>query len=179
MKDNTKPLHLDDATARRIYPGAAKELKEILEQNWPKGFFSLSLKDRIKTWEDCAEELGIDPVRSLPYPNPKPNMDDEFGESDEKAQNAFFKLTKIHRLFKAGTVLDYTDTNQPKWYAWFKHTGKKAAGFAFSSSHTLYVFSNTAVGPRLSNTTDENIRYITTQFSDLYNDLYNEYKTQG
>ncbi len=168
MKTETKPLHLDDATARRIYPGAAKELKEILEQNWPKGFFSLSLKDRIKTWEDCAAEYGKDPVRWLPYPRPQ--------GGDEISCNGYFKLTKIIKLFREGVILDYNNPNQLKYWAWFywqNNASKKAAGFAFSATVTDYDRSATDVGPRLSSAERGIAEHIARQFENIFNEFYN------
>lgn len=53
-------LKMDEATARRLYPGADKAFKEMLEQSFTKEFFTLKITDRVKTLDDACKELGKD-----------------------------------------------------------------------------------------------------------------------
>ncbi len=50
-----KQLELDENTARRLYPTAQPELKEILEQTFGKAFFSQKIKDLIRNYNDILE----------------------------------------------------------------------------------------------------------------------------
>ncbi len=158
-----KQLTLDGATARNLYPGAAPEFKTLLEKNFGADYFKQSLKDRIKTWPDAAAEYGKDPVRWLPYPQPQ--------DSDEVSCNAYFKLTKIIRLFKNGVKSEYDTGTQAKYWAWFK---KNRAGFGFDSTGTYFDGSDTAVGPRLSSHDRATCEYIAKQFESIFNDFYTE-----
>ncbi len=54
-----KPLELDEVTARKLYPSAAPEFKELLEQNFGgKEFFNQKIIDKVKVWDDVLREYG-------------------------------------------------------------------------------------------------------------------------
>lgn len=146
-----KNLQLDDKTAREIYPTSPPAMKVLLEENWGKAFFAQSLMERIKNWKDVAAEYGKDPDRWLPFPNPS--------DQDEAAENAHWRIMKTKKLFKEGKKFDYSNTNQGKYYGWWKWLG---SGFGFSYTGTDYVNTRTAVGPRLCSFSHEIEKYICT-----------------
>lgn len=117
---------------------------------------SQKITDRLKTWEDACEMKGIDPVDSLPFPEP----DNDF----EEAINGTFQMFIIVDLLCEGWKPDYTNGNQYKYYPYFKYTD---SGFCFSDS--LSVCGNASVGARLVLPTRELAEYSGKQFKDIYN----------
>ncbi len=83
--------------------------------------------------------------------------------SRQRAANAHYRIMCAVELFKQGKKLDYSDSNQEKYWAWFywqNKADKKPAGFAFSRTYTNYVGSTTFVGPRLSSAERQAAEYI-------------------
>lgn len=177
-----KNLTLDGKTARKIYPGSAPELKTILEKTFSKEFFSQSVKNRINSWEDIAAEYGIDPVNSLPYPNPcletgYPVFTYEDGTksnpvADKKHKNACFMLELLGRLLN-GKPVNYDNSNQGKYWPWFK---KRPAGFGFGDVNTGYDVTHTTVGPRLSFLNAADIKWLVNH--PTLSQIYNNYLAQ-
>lgn len=123
------------------------------------------LKDQVTTWEIAAAEYGKDPLKWLPYENPK--------DSDEISVNAFFKLTKIIRLFKLGIVTDFSNNRQEKYFAWLEYM-KAPSGLGFSYTITHFDGTYTNVGPRLSFHEHETCKHIYTQFISIVNEYHQE-----
>lgn len=61
-KMNTIKLQINPAKARQLHKTAPAELKTILEESAPKGFFSTDPTERIKCYEDACAEIGIEPM---------------------------------------------------------------------------------------------------------------------
>lgn len=117
---------------------------------------SQKITDRIKTWEDACEMKGIDPIDSLPFPEP----DNDF----EEAINGTFQMFIIVDLLCEGWKPNYTNGNQYKYYPYFKYTD---SGFGFSFS--IFEFEYSFVGARLVFPTRELAEYSGKQFKDIYN----------
>lgn len=116
---------------------------------------SLKITDRLKTWEDACEIAGIDPIKSLPYQSPKNDF--------EEAINATAQLFIIIDLLCEGWKPNWENSNQYKWYPYFKYTD---SGFGFSDS--AYWSGGTSVGSRLVLPTSELASYAGTQFIEIY-----------
>jgi len=159
-------LSFDKDVAVKEYSAADKKTKAALTKIFGDKFF-LSLTDRIKTWEDAAAEKGIDPVKSLPFQKPS--------NTREEAVNAFFMLDVIAELLCDGVVLDWTDTNQKKWYPWFTDY-KKGSGFRFGGSGYNWTLTDTAGGARLCLPTKELTDYFGKQFLSTWNKFLNPNK---
>jgi hypothetical protein len=123
------------------------------------------LIDQVTTWELVAKEYGKDPIKWLPYENPK--------DSDEISLNAFFKLTKIIRLFKLGVITDFSNPAQEKYFAWLRYK-KDKSGLGFSNSNTFYDYTITCVGPRLSFNDLQICEHIYAQFSSIVDEYHQE-----
>ena len=104
-----KNLQMDDATARKIYPTAAPELKLILEDTFGKAFFSQDITDRVRTMEDVYRESGktyadIAKVGDTP---------DEIG---------YKKAKLIMKVMNEDWVADYDNDKQTKYeLRWIKN----------------------------------------------------------
>ena len=146
-------LIIDQATAKRLYPNAGQEVRAVFEATFGKGTFSQKITDRVKTFQDACEIVGINP-----------DAVEVFEGEDEKA---YFKLKTIIRALNEGWKPNYYDDNQPKWYPWFymNRTGFRLGGCYCGRAVTI-------VGARLVFKSEELARYSTTQFLDIYKAFY-------
>jgi len=147
-----KQLVIGEATAKEIYPKASAEIKAMLEDTFGKPYFSDKITDRVKTFDDACNIVGINPF-------------DVWQEGDDSDEVAYKKLKVIARSLNEGWEPDYNDSNQRKWYPWF---GLDKPGFRLDV--VLYVHTNAIVGARLVFKSEELARYAATQFSGLYSD---------
>ncbi len=173
----------EELNALKMYQSASPELKTSLEEIFGKELFKPSLHTRIFGWEDVAKEYGIDPVSSLPYPDP--TLDTNFpiqtykdGSKsnpviDKISLNADFKMTWTTRLFNEGKKISYDDAGQEKYYGWFK---KRPSGFGFDYVTANYDLAFTCVSPRLSFLSEDDCRHVCNlpEFLKIYNEKYNE-----
>ena len=119
--------------------------------------------DRIKTFADVCEELGLDANKVLPHPDPQ--------SEDEIATNAFVKVSLIAKALNEGWKPNWDDSSEYKYYPWFDMRGS-AAGSGFS--YSLYGGSYTAagVGSRLCFKSAALAMYAGTQFEEEYKQLF-------
>ena len=148
-----KTLTLTDKQARDIYPTAAPELKTILESSFSKEFFSQKITDRVKTFEDACNVLGVTP---------------SFTSIDTSDEIAYKKLKIIVRALNEGWQPNWNNSGEYKHYPWFYMDPKR--GFVL-----YYVYCNltySSVGSRLCFRSEELAQYAATQFVDLYKQLF-------
>ena len=121
----------------------------------------MSIKEKIKSFEDACKFLGLDP-------NNIPNVE-HLPEKDRKSIIAFYKLTIITRALNEGWEPDFTNWNEWKYWNWFYIEAYGAAA-GFASAATTNTASSTATyfGSRLCFKTRELATYAREQFRDLY-----------
>lgn len=154
-------LRIEKQDAIKAHMESGAKGKKLLENLFGEEIFQKEITDRVKTYQDAWRELalqGHDPVR-LPFPDPK--------TSDEKAANAFIKLTIIARVLNEGWAPDWTNGNQPKYYPWFK-INPSGSGLSFYDTGYWCTFTTTA--SRLCYKSRELAAYAGKQFEDLYNE---------
>lgn len=113
---------------------------------------STKVTDRIKTFQDACEELGID--------SNELHLHDDYGVS------AFIKLQIIVKALNEGWIPDWKNSSQYKYYPYFK-TSESGAGFSLVYFDSW--ITGTFVGSRLCYKNSELAMYAGEQFSDLYN----------
>lgn len=151
-------LTIDEKQAKEIYPEAAPGLKTILENSFGgKKFFRSKITDRIKTVQDVFAELD--------------ESFDQFMEScvdndDEKDEVAYKIIKRIAEALNQGWKADWNNTNQRKYYPWFRMSG---SGFSFY--YYGYDFDRSTVGSRLVFETYELAEYAGKQFESIYKDF--------
>ena len=123
--------------------------------------------DRIKSYEDACEDLGIDPVEDLPFKNAKNNR--------QEAANAFHMLDLITESLMEGKRLDWEDANQAKWDPVFNKYNS-GSGFRFLVSSNGWTAASAAGGARLCVDTQEKSNYLGTQFLAIWNKFLNPIK---
>lgn len=119
---------------------------------------STKITDRIKTFQDALNELGID--------------EDDFNESCENLEIdeiAYRKLKIISKVLNEGWTPDYGNSNEWKYYPYFLYN--KTSGFGFHDSFTFFEFADGATGARLVLKSRELSDYSGKQFEDVWKDI--------
>jgi len=142
-------LRIKKETAKRLYPEAQDWFKEILEETFGKEcFLKRNFRD-IKTFEDACDELAISMAIN----------------KDSCDETAYKKLKIIVKAINQGWTPDWNDTNQRKWFPWFKVS---SSGLGFDDALYSCDDSDATVGSRLCFESEEKARYAANQFIDLY-----------
>lgn len=155
-------LKLSDQKALSLYPTAPPEWKQVLEESFGKDFFSKKITERVKTYEDACEILGIDPDIGL-------SCSKSGVWKDIENITAYAKLIVISRALNEDWYPDWKDSNQYKWFPWFEVSS--ASGFRFSVSY--YGLTATCTPARLCYKSRELADYAGKQFIDLYKEFIN------
>lgn len=125
--------------------------------------------ERVKTFEDVCEELGIDVDGAVPYKEPKEG--DLYSLSADKlAINAFAKVSLIAKALNEGWWPNWDDSSEYKYYPWFDMGGSSGSGF--SSSDYISSTASTSVGSRLCFKSRELCEYAAKQFEEVYKKLF-------
>lgn len=121
LKTKMKTLQISQKEALKLYPSASKEIKAIFEDTFGKDFFSQSITDRISSWQDVLDTLGIREIDFIPYKSPS--------TAEEKSINALTKLLKIAEVYNEGWKPNWKNSNEYKYYAYkYFSDGRFAAG---------------------------------------------------
>ena len=117
---------------------------------------SINIMDRVKTFEDACEVLGIDKLQLGVA-----GLDD-----DRESIEAYAKLIIIAKVLNEGWQPDWSDDDQYKYFPWFKHK----SGFGLSCFDFGRWRAYTAVGSRLCFKSAKLAEYAGTQFAEIYRD---------
>lgn len=122
---------------------------------------SQKITDRVKTFEDACQIASVsDNVRSLlNYNGP---------DEDMKASQAHAKIVIIARALNEGWKPDWSNTNQVKYYPWFKYS--PGSGFSYGDYGSDW--TDSYVGSRLCFKSRELAKYAGKQFEQLYKDYF-------
>ena len=118
-----------------------------------------SIMDRVKTFEDACEVLGLDEVK----------IDIVGIDNHSKSIQAYTKLAIINQALNEDWKPDWTDGNQYKWFPYFNNASSSVGGFSYGGYDGWG--TNTAVGSRLCFETKEKAKYAGTQFLAEYNEF--------
>lgn len=132
----------------------------MLEDSFGKEFFQMDITERIKTYEDTCEYLGINP-KDLPNVG---CCQDE----DQRSIIAYHKLIIIARALNECWRPDWKDSRQCKYVPYFNET---PSSFVCGGTYCWYSNANAGSGSRLCYKTRALAEYAGRQFIDLYKDL--------
>jgi hypothetical protein len=149
-----KNLQIDEKTALQLYPTATTEFKAMLNDTFGEKFFQQKITDRVKTYGDACEVLGIS-SEIIGY--------DELSEDEV----AYIKLKTIVKALNEGWKPNWDNSNEPKYYPWFY---MNKPGFRLSIVYCYY--RNSSVGSRLCFQKQEVAEYAAKQFFDLYKTFF-------
>jgi hypothetical protein len=146
-------LQIDKSNARKLFPSASPEFKQMLLDTFGEKFFQQKITERVKTFQDACDALGIDPYSVIK-------------SDDSKDEAAYKQLKIIASALNEGWMPDWNDANQAKWYPYFKMSG-------FGFWYTLCVSWNsyTIVGSRLCFKSSDLAEYAGKQFLHTYQDF--------
>lgn len=148
-------LIIKKENAITAYKNADNDGKKLLADLIGKEvFISGKITDRVKTFEDACEVLE----EEIQLPFNKPTTPDHL------AINAVAKLIIIARALNEGWTPDWNNSNEYKWYPWFK----MYSGFGFDDAYDVYTYSNAYVGSRLCFKSEELAKYAGQQFESIY-----------
>lgn len=141
------------------------QIPEGKSAEWVGGVLTLvdekpkDVMDRIKTYEDACEELGIRPVSE--------ELLAKLGFT--KDEIAYRKLKTITKALNEGWKPDWTDNNESKFWPWFD---VEIDPVIFSCAEPCFTHSlaGTGVCSQLYFKTRHLAIYAGTQFKDIYND---------
>lgn len=149
-------LKMDDQTARKVYPSAIPEFKTMLEESFPKGFFSQKITERVQTMEDIFSVGGKSLLEIISL-------------SDTKDEAAYKVLKFGIKVLNEEWVADYSNSDQYKYEPRFYHK----AGFGLSYDDFVIWYTRTAVGPRLCYRSYEIMMHGIKIMQKYYNDFFN------
>lgn len=148
-------------TAKKLYNDKTTQdwFKKQLETEFGKQLLKEFYYRNIKTFNDACEHLGINP-NNLP--------DTSHLEFDlAKSIIAHYKLIIIFKATNNGWTPDWTNSNECKYYPWFKVV---SSGAGLSSSGYNCTNTHTGVGSRLYTDKPEKAEFLGTQFREIFED---------
>lgn len=152
---STNTLKISRENAMKAFAQANGNNKQMLSNLFGAEVFSQKITDRVKTFEDACQVLGMHP--KAPFTG---------GESKDEA--AYIKLKTIARALNEGWTPDWTDSNQAKYWPYFD---SYKPGVGFSCYDYVCWSTITYVGSRLCYKSAELAKYAGTQFLSIYNDF--------
>ncbi|MFT3994754.1 MAG: hypothetical protein QM660_10630 [Dysgonomonas sp.] len=154
-----KTLQISESKARSLYKTGSNEIKELLLENFGKDFFSQSVMDRVKTYQDACTELGESPIDEEALKKQGLNNNDI----------AYMKLTQIVRALNEGWVAKVYDSEY-RYYPWFSHNESPSA---FSFCDSVYDYSSTYASgsSRLCFKSEKLSNYAGKQFLELWREF--------
>ena len=150
-------LEISKENAIKAYEVASDKTKKVLQNLFGEKVFVKEITDRVKTFEDALEVVG--------------ETAEQFKERtqyDSVDEVAYKKVKVIAQALNEGWVPDWTNTNEGKYYCWFKYVG---SGVGFSFNGYYFVLSFSLVGSRLVFKTRPLAEYAAKQFQSIYNQL--------
>jgi len=110
----------------------------------------------IKTFEDACRKIRVTPALPTLLNGCQELM---------KATIAAYKLMVIFQAINDGWIPDWSNTNQAKWYPYFRVL---PSGSGFSHSYSYLSYGCTYAGSRLCFESSDKAKYAAEQFADLY-----------
>lgn len=130
-------LKLKEENAIKAFNKGSESDKQLLKNLYPDYNFSTCIMDRVKSFEDACEVLGIN--------------GDNVPEEDH--------IIVIIAAINEGWEPNYDDSSEYKWRVWNKRENK---GWSFFSSHFILVYS--LAGSRLDIYSEAKANYVGKNF---------------
>ena len=156
-------LQIKKENALKAFNEGCNDVKNVLSNLFGKEtFIPKNITDRVKTFEDACEVLGIR--------QPEFEILDTGGiAQDFKSIVAYTRLIIIVRALNEGWTPDWSNSSQYKYYPYFKTSS--GSGLAYHGFDGWD--SGTFVGSRLCFKSRELAEYAGKQFQSIYNDFLN------
>lgn len=122
------------------------------------------ITDRVKTYEDACNVLGVEPINEQ-------NAKAQGFRSDEIARR---KLETIAAALNEGWKPDWNNTDQYKYYPYFyiqENAKGASAGLSCASAYNAATYTTASFGSLLCFYASRLARYAGNQFTDLYEQI--------
>jgi len=133
------------------YNKADEAGKTMLRELFGKEAFTLEITERVKTFEDACEVLGIDFV--------------DFEEDETADEIAYRQLKIVCQALNEGWKPDWSDSQESKYYPWF-NMDQSDSGFSYY--YYGCISSISLVGSRLCFKSSKLAEYAGKQFLTIY-----------
>ncbi len=161
-----KTLQINQTAAIAAYQKGNKEVKTLLENLFGKETFNLNIKDRVKSFDDVLEVLGVlggatdNQLILLSY-----NGIDEMLLSAK----AYLKVALLTQALNEGWKADWLNSNEYKYYIWFN---KNSSGSGLVFDCVTDWGAGTVASSRLCFKSRDLAEYAAKQFKELYEDYF-------
>jgi len=145
-------LELQKSKAVDAYDNGTKKEKQFLERLYDKKTFQKDVMERIKTFSDVLNELGIDAEKF-----------EDLNKDSTSDEEAYRKLKYICKALNEGWTPNWDDSREYKYLPWFK---MGSSGFRYGVYDGWVTYS--CVGSRLCFKSAELAKYAGNQFEDIY-----------
>ena len=146
-------LQITKEQAIEAYKIATPDTKKVLEKLFKKETFITDIRDRVKSYEDACELLGLTPL-TLEQFSFLPEKDREYHYHDHR-------MVIITRALNEGWEPDPSNPDEPKYYVWHQWV---SSGSGFAYYICSYVHSLSYVGARHEIKSKELAVYFAKQF---------------
>jgi hypothetical protein len=154
--NNTLTVPKDKVLA--AYSKAKSPRKVMLENLFGLKTFQPEIKERIKNFDDVLRENGI------------VKLDFEKSCQGLTPDEVAYKMIKeIVKAFNEGWVPDWTNSNEYKYYPWFKMGSPSGGGFSFDGYDCWSTYS--CVGSRLCFKSADLAKHAGQLFESIYKDF--------
>lgn len=143
-------LTVTKESAIKAYNNADDKGKTLLSNLYGQEVFNQNITDRVKSYEDAAIITG----KTVSF------------SGDSKDEKAYKMLKTITEALNEGWTPDWSNSNQPKYYPYFK-----MSPFGFCGTVYVWARSDSPVGSRLCFKTAALAEYAGKQFESIYKDL--------
>lgn len=151
-------LTITKNNAIQAYFNADAEMKKVLANLFGKEIMSQKITDRVKTFQNACEVLGVASSDVLPT-----------SKITNSAVTAVAKLFIIAEALNEGWKPDWQDSDQYKYMPWFEDNS--GVGLSFHDLDDWCTYST--IGSRLCYKSKELAEYAAIQFKEIYNDFIN------
>lgn len=152
-------LEITKEAAVKAHDEAPTKLKAMLESLFGKKHFQKDVKDRVKSVKDAVNELGEDDVEVIEL---------------RKLENAgitghllnYQMAVVITKALNEEWIPDWTNSNQYKYFPWFKMGSSSGVGFSYGGCGSWC--ANSSVGSRLAFRSSDLAKYAGTEFTEIF-----------
>lgn len=147
-----------------IYNAGNDEVKKLLEDKCGSENFQLKIEDRIQNVYAACVENGTTWAEELPFKEPK--------NQEQRCVNAFASMIQIVKAFNQGKTKDWKNSNQYKYYPWWRMDGASGSGLSFIGP--IYCGSSATIASRLCLLEESHVEIVAKRFQPIYQLLMTE-----
>lgn len=153
-------LSITKANVIKAYNATDKNGQTLLTNLFGDKVVSQKITDRIKTFQDACEAVGIKAEHFAAACDAADDTPDE---------HAYKYLKIVAEALNEGWKPNWNDSSEAKWYPYFNMDTNAGVGFSYTHYGRWHTF--TSVGSRLCFKSKELAEYAGKQFNSIYKDF--------